>query len=88
MSVPIFIRDSNMTCSVTIQIKEGRYRVTAENLTFFNKYEKQPNGVALEFWYIRQDKTLKPSFDKIPAPILNDALTELFNFKVTLTDEW
>lgn len=88
MNVPIFIRDSNMTCSLTIQAKEGRYRVTVENLAFFNKYENQSSGTPLEFWYIKQDKTLKPSFEKVPAPILNEALTELFDFKVKLTDEW
>ena len=90
MSVPILIRDGNLTCFVRIQSKEGRYRVTVEQFRIHNKYEKNNEaGIELEFWYIKkQDKSLKPAFTKTAAPILDDMLSDLFSFKNELDDEW
>lgn len=90
MSVPILIRDGNMTCFIRIQSKDGRYRVTVEQFKIHDKYEKDNEaGTELEFWYIKkQDSSLKPTFIKTAAPILDDMLSELFAFNNKLDDEW
>lgn len=90
MSVPILIRDGNMTCFVRIQSKEGRYRVTVEQFKIHNKYEENNEvGTELEFWYIKkQDSSLKPAFNKTAAPVLDDMLSDLFAFNDKLDDEW
>ena len=90
MNVPILIRDGNLTCFVRIQSKEGRYRVTVEQFKIHNKYEENNEaGTELEFWYIKkQDSTLKPNFIKTAAPVLDDMLSDLFEFSNKLDDEW
>ena len=90
MSVPILIRDGNMTCFVRIQSKEGRYRVTAEQFKIHNKYEENNQaGTELEFWYIKkQDLSLKPTFRNTAAPILDNMLSKIFTFKDKLDNEW
>ena len=90
MNVPILIRDGNLTCFVRIQSKEGRYRVTVEQFKIHNKYEENnETGTELEFWYIKkQDSTLKPNFIKTAAPVLDDMLSDLFEFSNKLDDEW
>lgn len=90
MNVPILIRDGNLTCFVRIQSKEGRYRVTVEQFKIHNKYEENNEaGIELEFWYIKkQDSSLKPNFTKTAAPVLDDMLSDLFEFSDKLDDEW
>jgi hypothetical protein len=88
MQVPIFIRDYNMSCYVRIQQKEGRYRVTADNFMFYDRYDSNSSGTELEFWYIRRDKTAKPAFFDITAPILDDMLTPLFQASNDLDNDW
>jgi hypothetical protein len=88
MQVPIFIRDYNMSCYVRIQQKEGRYRVTADNFMFSARYDSNSSGTELEFWYIRRDKTAKPAFFDITAPILDDMLTPLFQASNDLDNDW
>lgn len=88
MEVPIFIRDYDMSCFVRIQQKEGRYRVTADEFKFYDRYEKDHPGIDLEFWYIKRDGSLKPSFEKTAAPVLNDALMDIFKPKENLDNNW
>ena len=79
-----------MTCFVRIQSKEGRYRVTVEHIKIYDKYELDDEaGRDLEFWYIKkQDSSLKPTFIKTAAPVLDDMLSDLFAFNDKLDDEW
>lgn len=90
MNVPILIRDGNLTCFVRVQSKEGRYRVTVDQLKVHDKYDDNNEiGIELEFWYIKkQDLSLKPSFIKTVAPVLDDMLNEIFAFKNDLDNEW
>lgn len=92
MEVPIYIRDSEITFFVRIQQKEGRYRVTVDQVVFIQALDTQLSRkgeqTALEVYATKRDGSFKNIFLNTAADILDEMLTSLFVNTNTLGDDW
>lgn len=90
-SVPIYLSQSNMTGFVKIQQKDKRYRVTVNQIVFFNNNSSLGSideSTPLETYATKRDGTFKPIFLNSAAEILNEALTAMFTPETDLGDDW
>lgn len=90
-SVPIYISQSNMSGFVRIQQKDGRYRVTVDQIVFSNNNSSLGQigeETPLETYALKRDGSFKPIFLSTAAEILDEALTETFRPQEDLGDDW
>lgn len=92
MDIPIYIRDGHVTGFVRIQQKEGRYRVTIDQIVFIDMVDsplgKQGEETSLETYAIKKDGSLRPYFLNTASAIINDSFTDLFVLRNDLGDDW
>lgn len=90
--VPMYLTLSNITAFVRIQQKEGRYRVTVDQINFIGNttagLSQQGEQTSLETYALKRDGTFKPMFLNSAAPILDEMFTALFSEQNNLDDEW
>lgn len=89
--VPIYISQSNISGFVRIQQKDGRYRVTVNQIVFSNNNSNLGQigeETPLETYAAKRDGSFKPIFLNSAAEILNDALTDMFKPADNLGDDW
>lgn len=91
-SVPIYVSTYDFTGFASVQVKDGRYRVTVENIVMICNTEglsKVGDETTLETWAVRNGK-LTGGFSKIPSDVYNRFLTEKFTMKAKsyLDNEW
>lgn len=83
-SVPIYVVSKDFTSFVTVQVKEGRYRVTAENIILTQRFatslSEEGETSTLELYAVKCG-TFRKGFLKLPSEIYNKYLTDLFAFK-------
>ena len=90
-SVPIYISQSNMSGFIRIQQKDGRYRVTVDQIVFSNNNSSLGQigeETPLETYALKRDGSFKPIFINTAAEILDEALTEIFRPQEELGDDW
>lgn len=91
-SVPMYLSLSNMTAFVRIQQKEGRYRVTVDQIVFISNtttgLSQQGEQTTLETYALKRDGSIKPMFFNSAAAILDEMLTSLFSQSEDLGDNW
>ena len=92
MEVPIYIRDSEITFFVRIQQKEGRYRVTVDQVIFIQALDTQlsrkGDQTAIEVYALKRDGSFKGMFLNTAANILDEMLSSLFTDTYSLGDDW
>lgn len=92
-NVPIYVATSDFTGFATIQVKDGRYRVTVERIVMICKEDglsKVGDEKNLEIWALRKGNLTK-GFLEAPADVYNRFLTGLFTLKTKSfleNDEW
>lgn len=93
MSVPMYVVNYDVSCFVTIQQKDDRYRVTVDNITLVRsittRMGKEGEEEPIETWAIKRGR-LSDGFSKEPSIIYNGYFSNLFLFqkKTYLGDEW
>ena len=93
MSVPMYVVNYDVSCFVTIQLKEDRYRVTVDNITLIRnlttRMGKEGEEEALETWAVKKGQ-LSSGFTKMPSAIYDQYFSDrfLFQTKSYIDDEW
>lgn len=85
-----------MTAEFTIEQREGRYRVTVNNIRFYNTTQIQIDMFSstlsdypIETSLLRKNKTIKEKIWGIDlTEILNEYFLELFTIKITVEEDW
>lgn len=92
MSIPIYIRDGHVTGFVRIQQKEGKYRVTVDQIIFIDMVDsplgQQGEETALEVYAVKKDGSIRPYFLSTASSIINEAFIDLFMPAADLGDDW
>ena len=92
-SVPIYVTTYDVSCFVTVQIKDGKYRVTADNIILVrnvtNGLGKEGEEEPIETWAVKRGQ-ISNGFSKSPSEVYDAYFTNLFQFhkKTYLDDEW
>ena len=92
-TVPIYVATYDFTGFATIQVKDGRYRVTVEKIVMIcneNGLSKVGDESNLDTWALRRGNLTK-GFSGTPSDIYNQFLTGLFTIKSKSfleNDEW
>ena len=91
--VPIYISQSNIAGFVRIQQKEGRYRVTIDQIVFFNNNSSLGEigeETSFETYALKRDGSFRPIFLSSAAEILDEAFTYTFmpQMGLNLGDDW
>lgn len=92
-NIPIYVATNDFTGFATIQVKEGRYRVTVEKIVMIcneNGLSKVGDETPLDTWGVRRGN-LTNGFLGNPSDIYNQFLTNLFTMKQKSfleNDEW
>ena len=86
MSLPLYIVNDSFSAFVSVQIREGRYRVTVERIMI---HSPQTGDGELEYFALRGG-SFKPDFLKSPSEIIDHTLDSIFcNIgKIDDDDEW
>ena len=94
MQMSILARDSNAKCFATIQFKEGRYRVTLEQIQFIQAFDSSLSEKG-EITYIEGPAiNRKGTFNKMvegnTLVILDALFSNIYEYKLSahLNDEW
>lgn len=91
--VPIYVAASDVSCFVTLQMKDGKYRVTADNIVLTENVSggllKEGTENTLETYAVRRGD-LSNGFLKAPSELYNAYFSTIFFFqkKSYLDDEW
>lgn len=92
MDTPIYIRDGHVTGFVRIQQKEGKYRVTVDQIIFIDMVDsplgQQGEETALEVYAVKRDGSIRPYFLNTASSIINEAFIDLFMPAADLGDDW
>lgn len=92
-AIPIYAAGSDVSCFVTVQIKDGRYRVTADNIVLT---ENSTGGLMeegtenpIETWAVRNGEITK-AFSKVPSQLYDKFFSGMFLLegKSYIDDEW
>ncbi len=92
-SIPLYAPASDVTCFATIQFKDGRYRVTVDNIILTENRTgglfKEGTEHRIETWAVKNNEISK-SFSKSPSQLYDKFFSNLFLFegKNYLDDEW
>ena len=93
MSVPMYVVNYDVSCFVTIQLKDDRYRVTVDNITLVRnmttRMGKEGEEEAIETWAVKKGE-LSSGFTKIPSAVYDQFFSNRFRFqnKSYLDNEW
>lgn len=94
MNTPIGIRSYDVKGTALVEIKDGRYRVTVQDLKFVykesgNRFEKKGNETPFEDFVLKTDGTIRPWFIKEPnwLELYDETFSDLFILKKS-TDDW
>jgi hypothetical protein len=87
------IRDNNLTGFVTIQFKEGRYRVTIEQMQFIHRFDSQlyrKGEVTHMELLINAKGTFRKMAENNTLMVLEVIFADMFEYKKSahLDDEW
>ena len=89
----MYVVNYDVSCFVTIQLKEGRYRTTADNIVLVRnlttRMGKEGEEEPIETWAVKSGK-ISSGFAKAPSEIYDAFFSNLFLFqkKAYLDDEW
>ncbi len=92
-AVPMYVVNYDVSCFVTIQLKEDRYRVTVDNIALIRnlttRMGKEGEEEALETWSVKNGQ-LSSGFQKKPSEIYDKYFTNLFQFhnKTYIGEDW
>lgn len=90
MSIPMYVPRHIYTGFVKVEFKEGRYRVTLQDILLTKRYDdgisEQGTEMELEFFALSNGK-LSKNFKKKPSIILNYTFTKEFGFKAITDDK-
>ena len=92
-TVPMYVSGNDVSCFVTIQIKDGKYRVTVDNIILTENITagvfKEGTENQIETYAVRQGE-LTSGFQKKPSKVYNGYFSNLFLFqkKSYIDDEW
>lgn len=90
MTTPMYIARSSMDGGVSVEFKEGRYRVILRNITLVQDYSdaltKMGERTKIEMYAVSKEK-FKTAFKKKPSGILDYTFNKLFEYKKT-DDNW
>ena len=90
----MYVGANDISFFCTLQAKEGRYRVTVENIILTNRVSgglfKEGNTEQIETYAIDKKGGFKRTFLKEPTIIYNTFLTKLLAFseKSYIGDDW
>jgi len=94
MNTPIGIRSYDLKGTALVEIKDGRYRVTVQELKFVykevgNSYEKKGNETPFEDSVLKANGIIRPWYTKEPnwLEVYDETLSTLFLLKES-TEEW
>lgn len=93
MEIPIYVSANDLSCFVTIQVKEGRYRVTAEKLTLVahttGGLYVAGEKASMETYAIKKG-TFSNNFNKSPKIIYDKCLLDAFFIKAKtyINEDW
>lgn len=91
MGIALYIRDQRCSCYFTVDIREGRYRVTARNLVFTPKYDTGLSRMGEENpveTYALKGQGFRDVFFDGPAQSIDKTFTDLFTINAGDDDEW
>lgn len=93
MNIPMFVPRNDISCSVTINFKEGRYRVTLRNFKLIANTEDPLTEIGetstLETYALKKRNTaFKDNFLGAPSQIYNYTFNNIFLIKDTKNDNW
>lgn len=92
-AVPMYVVNYDVTCFVTIQLKEDRYRATVDNIKLVRNLTtslgEEGEEESVETWAVKNGQ-ITGGFAKLPSAIYNAYFTNLFQFqtKSYINDEW
>ncbi|MBR5175411.1 MAG: hypothetical protein IKW89_05720 [Bacteroidales bacterium] len=92
-SLPMYVSGNDVSCFVTVQIKDGKYRVTVDNIILTENVTagvfKEGTENQLETYALKQGE-LTSGFQKKPSKVYNGFFSNLFLFqnKSYIDDEW
>ena len=91
--ISILVRDNNLTGFVTIQFKEGRYRVTFEQIKFIQRFDSpflRKGDVSHLELLINYRDSFNKSTEKNLLMVLDVILNDMFFYKTSahLNNEW
>lgn len=91
MGIALYVRDQRCSCYFTVEIREGRYRVTARNLVFTPKYDtglsKMGEENLVETYAIKGQGFRDVFFDG-PAQSIDKTFTDLFTINNGDDEQW
>lgn len=91
-SMPGYLTMCTITAFARIQQKEGRYRVTVNEIIFITNTTSgiinQGEHRNIEMFALKRDGTFKPMFLEPGAQVLNKMFTVLFTQQNTLDNNW
>lgn len=93
MNIPMFVPRNDISCSVTINFKEGRYRVTLRNFKLIANTEDPLTEIGetstLETYALKKRNTaFKDNFLGAPSQIYNYTFNNIFLIKDTENNNW
>ena len=88
-----YITNSFLSCFITIEFKQNRYRLTLTDLKLIQKYENDSRklgqiGELKDYVIKSNDSDYTRLFKKISSKIFNNTFDKLFEIKISDTDEW
>lgn len=92
--VSMFVRDGNFKCFATIQFKEGKYRVTLEQIQIIQRYDttlsKKGEITYLDRYAINRKGTFNKMVENNSLVVLDALFKSMFEYKQAthLNDEW
>lgn len=93
MDIPIYVSANDLSCFVTIQVKEGRYRVTAEKISLVSHTTGglyvEGETTPIETHAVKRGGYTN-HFNKSPKIIYDKCLTDLFVIKekAYINEDW
>lgn len=91
---PVYISTSSIYGFVTIEYKEGRYRVTLRKIFFAQKFDymlaEKGERISIETYCSKNSNgELRPAFTKAPSKILDYTFSKRFDFnKKQNSEDW
>ena len=93
MSTEMYISRSYLSCFITIELKENRYRITLTDLKLTQRYDdsftKMGEMSELKDYAVKNNKSdFRSRFKKSSSKILNFTYDKMFNLKNDNSDDW
>lgn len=93
MNVPIYIRDYVFSANISIEFKDGRYRVTARNIMYTSEsdhtLQQQGERSELDGLALKRNRTdFRGLFKQAASEILNHHYSNHFAIQATEQSDW